>query len=304
MIPHMLRLLPLLLLYSCSAPESGVKADLGRLRPWSADIASVQPLPPPFVADFEAGSRSLCYAAVEHSSEKESPSLTLLGQVMDNRRYGVVVLEGIPRSLGLNPRSLLDQASQDGKDGFFRNGETSVAIAHAQARKIPFVGAEPDEQLVRSAIEEAGYSANDLFGLYVLRLIPQWRRDGTLTRETFEEAYAEMSPLIGRRIGIAKDQIPTLAAFEKWYENRQGSPFHLRDVRPETASPVPDGATFSQRIAAITDRVRSEHILRVTEEMLNKFGHVLLVFQSAHFPVQEPALESMLGRPSRISDQP
>ncbi|MGZ3653227.1 MAG: hypothetical protein ACXWSC_18795, partial [Bdellovibrionota bacterium] len=120
-----------LVLFACSAPSNGLHANLSKLRPWSADLSSVQPLPPPFVADFEAGSKSLCYAALEQSNERTSPSLSLLSQLMDVRHYDVVVLEGIPRSLGVNSASLRDAANQDGKEGYFRNGETSVAIAKA-----------------------------------------------------------------------------------------------------------------------------------------------------------------------------
>ncbi|MGZ3655029.1 MAG: hypothetical protein ACXVB9_20895 [Bdellovibrionota bacterium] len=293
-----------LVLFACSAPSNGLHANLSKLRPWSADLSSVQPLPPPFVADFEAGSKSLCYAALEQSNERTSPSLSLLSQLMDVRHYDVVVLEGIPRSLGVNSASLRDAANQDGKEGYFRNGETSVAIAKAEAKKIPFVGAEPDEELIKSAVNSAGYNVQDLFGLYILRLVTQWRRDGTLTRESFDIAFAQARTVLGKRLALSPAQIPTLPQFEKWYEAHMNTPFRVRDIRPETSEPVPDGALFSQKVAAVTDRVRSEHILRVTEEMLNRYGRVFLVFNSVHFPVQEPALESMLGRPVRISDQP
>jgi hypothetical protein len=284
------------LLAACSAPDSGLHADLGKLRPWSSDISSEQPLPPPFVADFESGARSLSDVAVEPTGESDSPSMSLLQRVMDERHYGVVVVEGIPRSMGIDPSAP--------KAGYTAKTEIAAAIQHAQAKKIPFVGAEPDESLILSAARDAGYSPQDLYGLYVLRLIPQWRRDGTLTRESFAEAYKETSAGIGARVGIAAKDVPGLQAFEDWYRLRQGSAFRLHDINTDTAAPVPEGTLFSQKLAAVTDRVRSVHILRVTEEMLNRYHHVLLVFNSKHYPVQEPALESMLGPPTRISDQP
>ena len=57
-------------------------------------------------------------------------------------------------------------------------------------------------------------------------------------------------------------------------------------------------------MAAVVGRVRDEHVVRVIEEMLNAHGKVLVVFGSGHFPLQRLALESMLGKPVRISDQP
>lgn len=293
-----------LALTACSAPTSGVHADLSKLRPWNADLESAEPLPPPFVADFEEGSRSLCYAAIEPSQERTSPSVAMLVPLMDSRKYGVVVLEGVPRSLGFSSLSLQAVADKDGKDGYYHEGIISVAIAKARDKKIPFVGAEPDEDLVKSAALEAGYSVQDLYGLYILRLIPHWRSDGTLMSRTFPEAYATARPGLAKRLGLALADTPDLARFQKWFETRQKTPFVLREVRDETTQPVTAGTLFSQKIAAVADRVRSQHILRVTEEMLNRYGHVLLVFNATQYLVQEPALETMLGTPGRISDQP
>jgi hypothetical protein len=283
------------LLAACSTPGTGVRADISKLRSWSADLSSAQPLPPPFVADFEQGARSLTYVAIEHSREKDSPSLGLLRRVMAGRRYAAVLLEGLPRALGASP----DVA---GGKGYFRSAETIEAAAIAGAKKIPWFGAEPTDSQLREAVLAAGYTAEDLFGFHVLRLIPQWKLDGTLTRETFEDAYAQVAPSLAARAGL--DKPLALDAFRAWYAGRLGTSFKLRDVRADTTAPLPNGALFAQKLAFITDRVRSVHILRVTEEVLNKFGRVLLVFHSAHFPVQEPALESMLGPPVRISDQP
>jgi len=144
----------------------------------------------------------------------------------------------------------------------------------------------------------------DLYGLYVLRLIPHWRSDGTLSTRSFQEAYAIARLGLGKRLGLPPGDVPDFAGFRKWYEWRQKIPFELREVRDEMTQPVTNGTLFSQQIAAVTDLVRSQHILRVTEEMLNRYGHVLLVFNASQYLVQEPALETMLGTPGRISDQP
>jgi hypothetical protein len=293
-----------LLLSGCAVPGGGIHADLSKLRPWSTDIESAEPLPPPFVADFEQGARSLSYAALEPTHEKTSPSVALLVQVMDARKYGVVVLEGVPRSLGINSLTLQESADKDGKDGYYHEGETSVAIAKAQEKKVPFVGAEPDEDLIKAAVLAAGFTVQDLFGLYILRLIPQWRRDGTLSNRSFPEAYAVARVGLAKRLAISLAQTPDVKGFQSWFTLKQQQPFVLHDVRDQTTEPVPDSTLFTQKLAAVTDRVRSQHILRVTEEMLNHYGHVLLVFNAIHYPVQEPALESMLGAPTRISDQP
>jgi hypothetical protein len=296
-------LLAFFLLASCASP-GGLKADLSKIRPWSPELSRREPLPAPYVVDHVAGAKALTYVAVDHSNEANSASIKLVGGVMEARRFSVVLLEGFPRSLGVNPAGFRERAEKDGANGFFREGETSVAVLKAARKSVPFIGGEPDEELVKSNVIAAGFSVEDLFCFYITRQVPQWRRDGTLTRGGFEEAYLEYAPKVGKHLGFAAGQEPSLEAYHKWYQAKMGRPFRARDVSTETVAPYAGGELYTQRIASITSRVRNEHIVRVTEELLNRYGRVLMVFGSSHYPVQQLALESMLGKPARISDQP
>jgi len=279
----------------------GVRADLTKIRPWSVELERAEPLPAPYVVDFEAGTRALTYVAVEHSNEASSPSLKLVGNAMESRRFSAVVLEGFPRSQGISPEAMKIGSEKDGANGFYRDGETSVAVKMAVKKKVPFVGGEPDEDIIKAAAFAAGYKLEDLFCLYVTRMIPPWRRDGTLTRQSFEESYSEIAPSLGVRLGLAP---LSLENFKSWYQQKLNQPFRVRDVSDQSIAPLAEGATFTQRLSAVIGKVRNEHIVRVTEEMLNKFGRVLVVYGSSHYPMQKLAIESMLGKPSRISDQP
>jgi hypothetical protein len=304
MKPALASLSLLLFFCSCAAPSGRVKADLSKVRPWSEQLARTEPMPTPYVVDFEAGSRALTYLAVDHSNEIASPSLRLVDKAMDSRPFKAVVLEGFPRSMGLSPATLRARAESDGANGFYRDGEASLAVRKAVIKSIPFVGGEPDDELVNQTLISAGFSLDDLYFFYIVRLIPQWRKDGTITRQGFEGAFVEMAPTLGPRLGIAKGYEPSLEYFHKWYQLKMGKPFRVRDVNYETVAPYPAGELITQRIAAITGRLRNEHIVRVTEEMLNSYGKVLVVYGATHFLMQQLALESMLGKPTRIADQP
>ncbi len=290
-----------LLLCACAGPSPGLKANLEKIRPWSAELEQSEPLPAPYIVDFEAGTRALTYVAIEHSNEASSPSLKLVERAMEARRFSAVVLEGFPRSMGFSPESMWAGSARDGANGFYRDGETSVAVRMALKKAVPFVGGEPDEELVKAAFKNAGFSAEDLFCFYITRIIPQWRRDGTLTRQNIEESFAENATRLGRRLGM-----PPLSyeQFQKWYQSKNGAPFRPRDISDDTVAPLANGKLFTQRASAVAGKVRNEHIVRVTEEMLNKYSRVLVIYGSSHFPMQQLALESMLGKPSRISDQP
>jgi hypothetical protein len=245
------------------------------------------------VADFEAGTKSLSYAALAPGNEPSSPSLELLERVMTSRSYGVVVVEGAPRSAGA-------EALENDVD--LGPGTAAVALAAAERKKVPLVGAEPGDDEIQRAVAAAGYAPRDLFGFHVLRRIPRWRSDGTLTKMKLADAFAGARAGLAARSGLGAAEAPDFAAFRRWYQDRLKKPFRLGDVRAATTEPR--GELLPQKIAAIAGHVRSVHILKVTEEMLNRYGRVLLVLGGDHFPIQEPALEAMLGKPKRISDQP
>lgn len=290
-----------LLLYAC-ATKTGFKADISKIRPWSSQLAD--PLPPPYLVDFEAGPRALTFVAMDHANEAESPSLKLLGGAMDSRRYAAVVLEGVPRSQGISPASLLEAASKDGANGYYKQGERSVAVKIAAKKSVPFVGGEPDDDLVKATVLAAGFTLEDLFCFYVLQSVPELRREGSLGRGNFETSYIRLAERLGTRLGFGPGHEPSLEFFHKWYQAKMGRPFRVRDIGPDMLAPVAGGEIFTQRISAVVGRMRNEHIVKVTEEMLNRYGRVLVVYAAPHFLMQQPALESMLGKPARIADHP
>lgn len=287
--------------YSC-AGKSEMKLDLSKIRPWSTNLSD--PLPPPYVVDFEFGAKALTFVAVQHSNESSSPSIKLVGDTMDTRRFSAVVLEGFPRSQGLSPFYLKDEAAKDGANGFYKNGETSIAVQKAVKKAVPYVGGEPEESVVRAAALAAGFNENDLFCFYIVRQVPQWRRDGTFMGQSFEERYSQMAAALGSRLGFSPGKEPSLEFFHKWYQAKMGKPFRAREVSTEMVAPIASGEFLTQRISSIVGRVRNEHIVRVTEEMLNLYGRVLVVYGASHFPMQQLAFESMLGKPARIADHP
>lgn len=292
-------------LSSCaSQSQSGLKVDLSKLRLWTPASGESHPLPPPYVADFESGPRALTLVAVDRSYDAKSADALLLRKAMAARRYSMVVVEGLPRSHGISAATALAEAGKDGADGFFRRGELSLPLTTAAGRGVPFVGAEPEDASVAAAVREAGFNDEDLFGFLVLQQLPLWRRDGVFVRDSFDDAFEAMRGPLGGRAGFAPGKEPSSAEFRRWYERRLGKAFSLRDLQPALTAPLPMGELPTQRIAAIAHRMRNEHIALVIEEMLNRHGQIFVVISSALFPVQQPALVSLLGRPVRIADQP
>jgi hypothetical protein len=298
--------LSLLLLPACAATRAQLpeRLDEKLVQPWSQELSRAQPLPPPYVAEFRSGARSLTYLAVEHEQDGSGKSLGLVKKVVGQGKYDVILLEGFPWSKGMNPNALREMASRDGVNDFFAGGEISVAVQGAMSLKKAFYGAEPDDLAVKAALLAAGFTPEDVLGFYVTRQIPQWERDGTLLQKSFDTAYLNFRDTFGRKLELDAGVLPTPESFREWFAKKNGEIFHARDVGTETVAPYVDGTVFTQKMSAVVGKVRDQHVVRVIDDMLEKKKSILVIFGASHYLTQRPALEATLGAPESLSDQP
>lgn len=83
------------------------------------------------------------------------------GQIVD-----FMIVEGINYSGGVSPKEVIKWAMKQAEDGRYKGFETAFSIVLAIQKTIPFVGGEPDDELVLSQIVDEGYSMEDLFFYY------------------------------------------------------------------------------------------------------------------------------------------
>jgi hypothetical protein len=252
--------------------------DYSLIRAWNRQTAGTLPFDGPFVARFGTGTKRLHYVAAQHEGGIESPTLQTVRREFDSFHPDVVIVEGAPYTGEISPAWYLDHCRTQAENDFAGGGESAYATVLAAERGIDFVPAEPLDDAVCTAICRQGYTQEDFFN---------WRAIVLLT-----------SRLSLSDVGDA--DVP--AAVTAWYERQMGKPFSLEALAGDDLSPS-DGvnASFLQRMAHESDRVREPHIVKIISKQLARHDRVLVVFGSAHLAKQAPVFEKMLGAPQHFS---
>jgi hypothetical protein len=264
--------------------------------PYSYELEETQPARPPFLAHFEKDRRSLWYVASVHGCDAET--FRLVDAVLSEHRVRSVIIEGYPALKGTNPPDFTRHFQEWAAKGFCEGGgEPAYTAAHAMDHGAPFVGGEPDEPAVVRAVLERGFSADDLLGYYVVRQLPQFRREGRLEGEGFEPSFRHFVSAMGEKAGLGDVTRFTPDRFREWYAAKQGKAFDLATFEDREADPVTTGPYTTQKMGAIVGVERDRFIVQSIARHLAADLDVLVVYGGSHYPTQLPALESLVGRP-------
>jgi len=281
-----------------SSSKSEAKSSL--VRAWSLELKRTEPMPYPFVAEFRSGKKNLHYLAINHENWKSSKSFRLIREVFRKQVSDIVLMEGFENSQEINPKRMVIAAKSDGKNSFYKWGETTFAIQEAVRRNIPFVGGEPDESEILSGVTSHGYSARDLLYFYFVRQIPQMQRDQTLTEISIESSFNRFISKTMKRLRMLEKE-PSFEEFKTWYFEKNKQPFFLSNIDSEASAPLADGEMFTQRISSHVGQVRDEFVIQRVRELLLNHDRVLMIYGGSHFVCQQHALEALLGKARSFS---
>ncbi|MEZ5997888.1 MAG: hypothetical protein R3B98_04275 [Hyphomonas sp.] len=261
-----------------------------------AKFGTLEERPLPYAEAYSGCGKTLVYVAAEHGNDPGSETYRLVSQSFADARPDFVVLEGFPFEMGISPEALRDYAAEvAGTPG---DAEPYFAVRLAQAAGVAFVGGEPTDAAVVAAATRAGMSAADVFGYYIVRLIPQWMRSETLSAADDERLDTEIRSYAAQFAEDADIDISALAdvdtidTFKAWYSAKNGLDFQT-GYRPEDAWPsgaLPD-PRVTNRLADIVSDAREQHIVSVIAGAVEKHNTVLVVYGGSHHLVQAPAFE-------------
>jgi len=267
------------------------------VRAYAYDLERGEPAGP-FLERFSARGLELVFLAAQHDNQRDAATFRLVDQALAGHPVGVVVVEGLRTSLGLDPPQVLEAFERSVQGDFYPMGEPSYAALEARARGIPFVGGEPDEAELRDAARAAGFDDRDLVGFYFVRQVPQYRRSGELERTSLPVLYAGLTAHYRAPLGLRLAD-ESYEAFLAWYREANGRPFDLATFDPEEAAPIEGGAFRSQRVSHAVGLARDRHVVALVDELLREHGSVLVVFGKSHLACQRPAYEAWLGPGAR-----
>ncbi len=279
---------------SSGAPAPRFVPDATRLDPWDADRAAALGLRAPYVARYRRDGRALSFVAVTHRSMEGTPSFRLVRREFLALRPDFVLIEGIPAALGADPPDIVRVIRQVRAPGPWPVGESFFAASLALSAGVPFAGAEPSRREEAEGLRTAGFSLDDMLSYFLLRQIPEWRREHA--PEPLPRMLSSYAAEWYREQRLPNRWTPS--RLSAWCRSHLGHPFDASAVRGwETEPATGPHALFTQRIAAADLRVRDGFVVGQIARALNEHRRVLVVYGAGHHFTERRVLQQMLGAP-------
>ena len=276
-------------------------ADTNLIIPYTFGLEDKKHLEAPYVAKYARDGKLLLYVASDHISIQKSPNilehptLKTIEQLFAEYKPEVVIVEGIDTGDELSPKSILKKADECVTCNYRNCGESFFAINMARKSGAAYITGEPRNQQIKDEIIKEGYSAEDLLGFYLVRQIPQYRRQGDFDRKKFADQAEKQ--LRGFQFQIGTDLKFGFKEFDAWYSKHMTKPKSYLDITNNDHAPHggPD-ATYVQKISNRVGVIRDRAIVKTIEHMLGTYSRILVVYGGSHLITQEPAIESRMGK--------
>lgn len=281
----------LLFIGSCS---TRYKANTSLLRPWGKDSSRLEPYRYPFVAKYQQKNKTLFYVASYHGVGEQSDTFRTIKWAFNKLNPQLVIVEGAPRTLPNIYGKLAKKAQKCSQEHFKNCGETSYAIWLALKHSTHYDFAEPSDEAIAKGLLEKGYSKHDVLFFYLLRQIPQAKRENQINTTNFS-AWAEDFLVRYQPVFQIQKKVK-LQDFYDWYQKRLRRPFHFSAIDSELTAPITgENALYSQKLSHQVAMIRDEAIVSEISYALSKYDRVLVVYGGSHYTVQQKVLEDMLG---------
>ena len=239
---------------SCGLWASGCQS----LRP-IANLKNREPFPPPYVECYRRDSAELCFLAADHQGGYGSTHLTI-DKVWESFEPQLVILEGFATEKGKSPKYVSRRRRLCSDIHSKKCDEGSYAMVIAGRKDVTFIGGEPSEIQIKDGIIALGRSMNDLLGFYIVRQVPQWKRNGTLQLndlpkrvDRFIQDYAKM---FNERTDF------NWIKFKKWFVLKTGRDFVADTITTEDPAPFSGpGTTEVNAISRDVGEIRDAHLM-------------------------------------------
>ena len=275
--------------------------DASRLAPWTLALRDAQH-DGPQVAVYRHRGQPLVVVGAVHENDVASPTFRLIGEAYGSYRFDAVLVEGVEHASGPDPAGLLAYVAASEPEGTFQpGGETVPTVEGALRQRAAVWGGEPSDAdvLTLATATATGVTAEDVLGFYVLRVVPQWLREGEVERPTdpglralVEAELAAQRP----RLGLGADVLPSYESWAGWYARTNGRPLG-GGFQTEEVGPLSDGPHGTNRVAYAVSRARDAFLLDRIAEHLGRGEAVLVVYGASHLTILRPALDALLGPP-------
>lgn len=283
--------------------QEPVQLNSEKVLSYTFELEKLKHLDAPYFAKFSKGNKTLLFVASKHISVVkypnllEHPTLKTISKLFDEYKPGVVIVEGIDTGTELSPKSIIEFADKckvsDYKKGC---GESFFAINTAREAGRDYITGEPRDAAIAQGLKKFGYTEEDLLGFYMVRQIPQIKRQEQFNAKNFDQTLENQLSRFRRKLNFTGKFGPE--EFKTWYSKHMTQPKNYLDI--ENDDPAPHGgkdATYVQKISNRVTWLRDATTVETIESMLNRFDVVLIIYGGSHLITQEPALIEGLGQP-------
>lgn len=286
--------------------QTALQPDPSRIAHWTAELRAEQ-TGRSRIAAYDWRGHKLVFVGARHSTDPDSPTFRLIGDVYALTNVDVLIAESFPYSLGDNPERMsawLERQTET--DGLVQGGETVPALRGAIAQGARYFGGEPDDSELLARLEAQGVSGEDVLGFYTLRTVPQWVRQERIDGPEDARLPALIEDELDynrERLQLPASLLADYQSWAAWYARINGKPFGA-SFESEEAAPLADGAWPTNRISASIGLARDAFLLDIIATHLNAGDDVMVVFGSSHLAQVLPALDHMLGPPCYLGEEP
>ncbi len=282
---------------SSSDKVRNYKADPSLLVPWTSERQAQEPLSPPYLSLYADAHVSLLFLAARHEVGLQTPTFQIIRETLPQYMPDIVVVEGYPTTQETSPASYLDYATDCfGPKGSNQCGEPPYLAYLAHQASIPFVGGEPTDPHLLTAIQTKGYTIKDMFGFYYLRQLAQWLSRGQFSSDVEHQYNGYLKTLL-QRFEVSNVSFP-FDDFQKWYQDKMGKAFEAKSIQTNDVAPLQDAqATWLQKLSYQVSLLRDTHLIQLLARLLSQYDRVFITYGSGHLVKQRDVLKNMLGSP-------
>jgi hypothetical protein len=250
---------------------------------------------PVVVTHFQRDQKSFYYLNAHHVTGIENTTCHTVRQAIRAFKPQLVIVEGLPTEAGPSPNFYIDYANRQAARSFV-SGEPAYAAFLAHQNHIPFVGGEPTHTAIVTSMEREGYSVKDIMAFYLLRALPQERREGKPINEAH---FAEWSAHYLQQYFsyMPQQERLTIDEFKAWYDSHKADSKHFLEISTGDFAPYasPVGNYF-QEFSHRLSRIRDGHLCTLIAEVLSSHDRVLVVYGDGHLVKTHRVFEKMLGQ--------
>lgn len=181
---------------------------------------------------------------------------------------------------------------------------------------IILISGEPTTEEVFAGLEERGFSPEEAMAFYGLRMIRQWKAEGKINKDNFDEVYEDFFNE-KMRFGTFTGRI-NVEDFKEWHrkyvtkkeENllnkENGEDSRITAILATTQDDIEcasrtSNATYLQRLSNAIFIIRDQKNLEIVNNALNKYDRVAVAFGLGHHEASRPAYENFFGSAQIIS---